>query len=312
MKNFVLILCLLLSFTACSQAQKNNLTIAICEKGKGCTEVLKKYDKNDIARILQRSDLFASLEEPSILVIEKCDFKDEHKLTIPQLHTQYGGKGEAKKIADFDLEKYLKQNQCLQCPNPTKKISVSISSSEFNGNSYFYYSWNKKEAYMPNDAFQKLYPSGEIEGTIDAVFKDYQFITYINHPEVGKMKMNRPIGLSVFSFGKDKDNEAKFKTQFKKSGNKRPHFNTSDFDYEFVGKDDEGKPMTIWLGPAYDFCLPQGKFDALGFFNLGYIAVDGITYSLIEMSGSDYKAQITSIENGNYNFNTTGYKSIDR
>jgi len=299
MKNILLMLYLLMSLTACSQTEKGNLIIAICEKDKGCTEVMKTYNKTEVAQTLKRPDLFSNPKENSILVIEKCDFTSENKKTIPQLHAQYGGKGEVKKIADFDMEKYLRQNQCLLCPNPTKKISISISSSEFNGNSYFYYNWNKKEAYMPNDAFQRLYPSGEIEGIIDAIFKDYQFITYINHPEVGKMKMNKPIGLSVFSFGKDKENEALFKRTFKKTKNKRPHLNTPDFEYEYQGKDDEGKPLTFWLGPSYDFCLPIGKFDALGFFNLGYISVDGITYSVMEISNPDFKAQITAIENGN-------------
>ncbi|WP_313029292.1 hypothetical protein [Soonwooa sp.] len=314
MKNLLLIISLLMSLTACSQKQKGNLTIAICEKGNGCTEVLKKYDKNEIAQILKRPDLFSDRKENSILVIEKCDFKEENKLTIPQLHTQYGGKGEAKKIADFDLEKYLKQNQCLPCPNPTKKISVSVSSPEFSGNSYFFISWDKKEAYMPNDAFQQLYAGQEgfSEMTVDAFFKDYQYISYLNHPESGKWKSNMPIGTSVMSFGNDKENEARFKRDFKATGNKRPHLNTPDFQYEYRGKDDEGKPLVFWLGPSYDVCLPPGKFDALGFFNLGYIAVDGIAYSVMEISGPDIKFRITAIENGSYSFNTAGYKSIGR
>ncbi|SFH12512.1 hypothetical protein [Pedobacter insulae] len=310
MKNLILIFILLFTLTACSQEKKKSeLQIALCEKNKGCEIVITKLSENEIAQILKRPDLVTSAN--AILVIEKCDFRNESKLTMQQLHANYGGKGEPKRITDFDLENYLKKNQCLQCPNPTKKISVKISSPEFSGSSYFFISWDKKEAYMPNDAYQKLY-GDELEGmTVDAFLRNHQYASYISHPEAGKIKNNMPIGMSVMNFGNDKENEAKFKRNFKATGKKRAHLNTADFQYEYLGKDDEGNQLVFWLGPSYDFCLPPGKFDALGFFNLGYLAVDGITHTVMEISGPAIKFQITAIGNGSYNFNPAGYKSMN-
>jgi hypothetical protein len=313
MKNLILILGLLVSITACSQTPKSNFTIALCEKDKGCNEMLTKLSKNEVAQILKRPDLFPTTEEKSILVIEKCDFKNKNNITIAQLHTAYGGKGEPGKISGFDLEKYLKEKVCLKCPNPTKKLSVTISTPEFSGSGYFFISWDKQEAYMPNAAYQQLYKNmeGASDMTIDAFFKNYQYVSYVSHPESGKWKTNMPIGTSVMSFGNDKENEARFKKEFKATGKKRPHLNTLDFQYEYQGKDDEGKVLVFWLGPSYDVCLPPGKFDALGFFNLGYIAVDGITYSVMEISGPGIKMKTTAIENGSYNFSPVGYKSVN-
>ena len=76
---------------------------------------------------------------------------------------------------------------------------------------------------------------------------------------------------------------------------------------EYKGSDLEGNSLIFWLGPANDFCLPYGKFEALGVYFVGYIAFDGLTYALTEVSGPNYKIQVTAIENENYNFDATGY-----
>lgn len=315
MKNLILIFTLFVSFTSCSQVQKEKLTIALCENGEGCKEVITQHSKSEMAQVLKRPELVSAFTENTILIIEKCDFKSEDKLTLQQIHSQYGGSGTPEKITDLDLEKYLAENTCLSnCANPTKKISFTILSSDFSGSGYFFISWDKQEAYMPNAAYQQLYAGeeGVAEMSIDAFFKDYQYITYINHPESGKIKSNMPIGTNVMNFGNDEENEARFKRDFKATGNKRPHLNTADSEFEYKGKDDEGAELVFWLGPAYDVCLPQGKFDALGFFNLGYIAIDNTTYSVTEISGPGLVIRTTAIENGSYNFNTDGYKSIGR
>lgn len=310
MKYLILILNILISSGAFSQ--NGDFRIALCKKGAGCQEIITKLSEPEVFKQLKRPGLLELTKRNQILIVEDCIFKNEFEKSLDQLHFQYGGKGPVSKLPAFNFEKYLAQNKCLACPNPTKKISMSITADEMSGTGYFFISWEKEEAFMPNAAYQQLYKNveGASSMTIDAFFKDYNYITYAIDSEGGKWKMNMPIGTSVMSFGKDKENEARFKRDFKATGKKRPFLGGSDFEVEYLGKDDEGKPITFWLGPAKDVCLPLGKFDALGFYNLGYIAVDGITYAVTEISGSGFKAKVTGIENGSYSFNPVGYKSI--
>ena len=102
-------------------------------------------------------------------------------------------------------------------------------------------------------------------------------------------------------------NEKRFKTDFK-TGNTRKHLNNTATEY--TGKDGSGNTMSLWIMPVADVCLPAGKFDAFGFYNLGYISVDGITYLVTEMSGSGFQITMTGISDGSYNFNPTGYKNL--
>ena len=164
---------------------------------------------------------------------------------------------------------------------------------------------------MPNAAFQQLYKGQEgfSQMVIDAYFRNYKYITYMIDPEGKKVKMNMNIGISVGGFKNDKLNLAKWKKDFKATGKKRKHFNTTSYQYEYVGNTPEGK-LTFWLVQSGNVCLPAGKFDALGFWNLGYIAFDGKTYLVTELSGSGFKVEVTNITDGTYNFNPVGYQSM--
>ncbi|SFH12495.1 hypothetical protein [Pedobacter insulae] len=313
MKNLILIITLLFTLTACSQEQKNGLQIALCEKEKGCAIILAKWSKQELSQILKRPDLISSAKENSIIVMEKCVFKNEYKLTMQQLHEAYGGKGNPEKKVNFDIEKYLLKNNCI-CTNPTKKFTVTISTPELSGSSYFFLSWDKNESYFPNEAFQQLYADqeGAQEMTMDSFLRNGEYFGYASHPSYGKIISKTPTGVGNFGpNAKGGLSEKWFKNNFKPTGNKRPHLNTRDVQKEYKGIDSEGKSITFWLGPSYDVCLAPGKFEALGIFFVGYIAVDGITYSLMEVSGPTYKVQVTGIENGSYNFNPAGYKSMN-
>lgn len=312
MKNIFLIFTIFISLTACSQIPKSDLTIALCEKGKGCKQIITKLHINEVAEKLKRPDLAVGFTEKSILVMEKCDFKNENKLTLLQLHTQYGGKGNPQKIADFDFEKYLKENGCLSnCSNSTKKIAFHINTSgedAISGKGYFYLNLKAGEAFMPNEAFQQFYGS-EAKGMILDQFLRNGAMENFTIAEGQKFRTKMPIGTNMAVIKNDALNEQRFKTDFKKTGNTQKYLNTTAIETEYKGKDDEGKTMSFWITPVADVCLPKGKFDAFGFYNLGYISVDGITYLVTKISGSGFEIKITGITDGSYNFSPAGYQS---
>ncbi|WP_111306869.1 hypothetical protein [Confluentibacter sediminis] len=129
--------------------------------------------------------------------------------------------------------------------------------------------------------------------------------------EGNKWKIKMPYG-TIFNDLNEASFSSKFHTNFKKTGNKKQFLNTKDFQYEYLGKDADGKKMVIWLGPSGNVCYPKGKAITIGFYNLGYIVVDGITYLITEISGSNFNVKVTGIEEGTYFFNTSGYTEISR
>lgn len=314
MKNLILILSLLISLISRAQEQKSSLTIALCEKGKGCTEIIVQSNLKEIAQLLNRPDLAGASTGKSILVMEKCDFKKENKLTLAQIHQSYGGKGEPEKINNFDLAKYVKENGCmLTCANATKKIAFHINTTgedAVSGNGYFFLNLKAGEAYMPNESVQQFYGS-EMKGVVlDQLLRRGKIDSYMITEEGEKIYGNIPIGIDMAVIKNDAMNEQRFKTDFKKTGNTRKHLKSTATETEYTGKDGGGKTMSLWIMPVTDVCLPKGKFDAFGFYNLGYISVDRITYLVTEISGSGFQITITGIIDGTYNFNPTGYKNL--
>lgn len=314
MKNLILILSLLISLTSCAQEQKSGLTIALCEKGKGCKDVIAQSNLKEIAQLLNRPDLAEASTGKTILVIENCNFKEESKLTLAQIHQSYGGKGEPEKIKNFDLAKYARENGCmLNCANTTKKISFHIKTTgedAVSGNGYFFLNLKAGEAFMPNESVQQFYGS-EMEGIVlDQLLRRGKIDSYMITEEGEKIYGNIPVGINMSVIKNDAMNEKRFKTDFKKTGNTRRHLNTTATETEYTGKDGGGKTMSLWIIAVANVCLPNGKFDAFGFYNLGYISVDGITYLVTEISGSGFQAKLTGIADGAYNFNTTGYKNL--
>lgn len=311
MKSLILIFSILVNLTACAQEQKSKVTIALCEKGSGCKEIIST--KSEIAALLRRPDLVTTANEKSILVIEKCDFKKETKLSLAQLHQSYGGKGEPQKIKDFDLTKYLQEKGCLSnCANTTKKLSFHINTSgedAHSGNGYFYLNLKAGEAFMPNEAFQQFYGSEAKEMILDQFIRNGAMESF-TIAEGQKYRAKMPIGTNISVVNNDALNEQRFKTDFRKTGNTRKHLNTNETETEYAGKDDDGKPISFWITPINNVCLPKGKFDAFGFYNLGYISVDGTTYLVTEISGSGFEIKLTGISEGSYNFNPAGYKSF--
>ncbi len=306
MKNLTLTI-LFLTFLYSVKGQQ---TIAICKEKYGCDIAIVTTSRAEIDKILEKPNFLSVASKNAILVLQNCNSIVEEKRTLQQLHASFGGKGLVKENKQFDLKKYLIEKGCY-CPNTTKKVSFKLTSPEFNGTGYCYINLQKGEAFMPNAAFQQLYKGQEgfSQMVIDAYFRNYKYITYMIDPEGKKVKMNMNIGISVGGFKNDKLNLAKWKKDFKATGKKRKHFNTTSYQYEYVGNTPEGK-LTFWLVQSGNVCLPAGKFDALGFWNLGYIAFDGKTYLVTELSGSGFKVEVTNITDGTYNFNPVGYQSM--
>ena len=59
-----------------------------------------------------------------------------------------------------------------------------------------------------------------------------------------------------------------------------------------------------------DVCFVNGENIPAGFFNLGYILLDGITYLVTELSGQNLNIKIIDFEDGNYSFDTSGYSEM--
>lgn len=310
MKNIILIFTLLISLSSCNKAQDKQAKqhIAICEQGKGCEIMEIKTTSEAIDKALSKPGFWINAADSATLVIENCTHKIEEKLSPVEIHQSFGGKGEPKKIKDFDLAKYLQQKGC--CANNTKKIAFYASASgegSHSGNGYFYLNLKAGEAFMPNDAFQQFYGS-EAKGMIlDQFLRNGSMDSY-TIAEGQKYHTNMPIGTNISVIKNDALNEQRFKTDFKETGNTRNHLNTTSTEY--TGKDDDGKTMSFWIAPVGDVCLPKGKFDAFGFYNLGYISVDGKTYLVTEISGSGFEIKLTGISEGSYSFNPAGYKNV--
>lgn len=306
------ILYLLLLIASCTNAQdkKAKQHIAVCEQGKGCEIVEIKITSEAIDKILSKPGFWMNAADSATLVIENCNFKIEEKLSLTQIHQFYGGKGDPKKISSFDIQKYQNEKNCLSnCANTIKKIVFHINTSGedvVSGNGYFYLNLKAGEAFMPNEAFQQLYGS-EAKGIILDQFLRNGAMDSYSIAEGQKYHTKMPIGTNISAIKNDVLNEQRFKTDFKETGNTKKYLNTTSTEY--TGKDDDGKTMSFWITPVNDVCLPKGKFDAFGFYNLGYISVDGVTYLVSEISGSGFEIKITSISDGSYNFNPTGYKS---
>lgn len=145
--------------------------------------------------------------------------------------------------------------------------------------------------------------------TINSFFRDYQYISYVIDPEGKKWQMSMPIGTSVVNLKNDDWNSEYFKKNFKQTNERKPFLNTGRETVKYTGPCDMGQ-CSFWLVPSDDVCLRADKFDAVAFWNLGYLNVDGVTYIVTEISGSGFLVKITGYENGSYNFNPSGYTPV--
>lgn len=307
MKRSIILLCYTLIYVSgYTQVQ----TITICSEKNGCEFAKVNLNKNQIDAILVKPNFLAKEKGAIILNLVDCISTIEKTKTIQAIHQAHGGKGTIKERKNFDLKKYLIEKACFfNCPNSTKRISFQASTDEFNGSGYYFHNIQAEESFMPNASWQQLY-NGEMDGIImNTYLKKNEHISYTIDSEGNKWKMKMPHG-TVFEDLNEASFSTKFHKVFKKTGNKKKFLNTTEIQYEYTGKDAEGKKMILWLLPAGNVCYSQGKAIVTGFNNLGYIVVDGITYLIAELSGADLNVKVTGIEDGTYSFDTSGYKEI--
>ena len=94
---------------------------------------------------------------------------------------------------------------------------------------------------------------------------------------------------------------------FKKTGNRARFLQTALYSEEYAGKDAEGADMNIWLVPATDVMLPPNEFAMVGFLNIGYLQLGGVTYLMHKFTSSLFDVEVTRIQDGEYSFDPTGY-----
>lgn len=311
MKNLTL-LSILFLFVCCDgqQKQANQQHIAICENGEGCEISEIKISDKEVDDALGKSNFWVNAGENATLILENCESKIEESLSITEIHQSYGGSGDPEKLNSFDIQKHMKEKGCFACPNATKKISFYASGEGHSGNGYFYLNLKAGEAYMPNEAFQQFSAGqeGANQVIVDQFIRNYKMEQYMI-AEGKKHHHSMALGTGISIIQDDAINEQRFKNDFRKTGKTREHPNTNELETEYAGPDDEGRMINFWITPSYDVCLPPGKFDAFGFYNLGYISVDGITYLVTEISGPEFQIKLTGISEGSYNFNSSGYQS---
>lgn len=303
MKNILLIWAILL----CVQVNAQN-KVVVCTDKNGCREGVLNISNAQVDELLQKQNFFKNAQPGDILVLNKCASEKESRLSVQELHQKFGGTGAPSGLASFNLRTYLSENGCVLCPNPIKKITYYIQSEEGGGNGYFFMNLNKGEAFMPDEAYKMMHR--EMDGmTINSFFRDYQYISYVIDPEGKKWQMSMPIGTSVVNLKNDDWNSEYFKKNFKQTNERKPFLNTGRETVKYTGPCDMGQ-CSFWLVPSDDVCLRAGKFDAVAFWNLGYLNVDGVTYIVTEISGSGFLVKITGYANGSYNFNSSGYTPV--
>lgn len=308
----IIYLFLFIQLASCTNAQDRTgkQHLAVCMEGKGCAFSEITITASEVDKLLGKSNFWIAAASNATLILDKCESKKDEKQTLEDIDRSYGGSGKAVVLKKIDLEKYLKEKGCFACPNETKKISFYASGDGQSGNGYFFLNLRAGEAYMPNAAFQQFMSGQEGSNavTVDQFIRNNEMETY-TIAEGQKYRTKMALGTTVSVVQSDAINEKRFKNDFKKTGKTRKHLNTANTETEYTGKDDEGRTISFWMVPSPDVCLPPGKFDAYGFYNLGYISVDGITYLVTEISGAGFQIKLTDISGGSYNFNPAGYKS---
>lgn len=316
MKNMLFLFLFVQFFSSCTNAQekKTKQILAICTDGKGCEFSEIAISASEVDKLLGKSNFWTLANANATLILDKCESKKDEKQTLEEIDRSYGGSGKTVVLKKIDLQKYLKEKGCFACPNRTKKISFSGSGTgesgeKYAGNGFFYLNIQADEAYMPNEAFKQMglmNGEGSTRVTVDQFIRNNVIETY-TVADGKKYRQVMDLGAQLGA-KQDRLNEQRFKKDFKKTGKTRKYRGNDDIEY--VGKDNEGRTISVWLTPSGDVCLPLGRFDAVGFYNLGYFSIDGITYLITEMSGGDFHLKLTSVTDATYQFNPAGYQTI--
>ena len=306
----------IIAFYSCTNAQEKQQHIAICEETKGCEFAKVSMKASKVDELLRKSGFWTKASPHATLILVKCASLIDEERNLKEIHQAFGGKDSVEIKDKIDIEKFLKSQNCFQeiieksCPNKTKKITFSFIGEENSGTTFFYLNIKKDEAFMPEEAFVMMgMPSVDADGgkvSINQFIKRKGYID--NYVVSGGKKVHSKIDMtSTINAEQEKLNYQRFSNDFTKTGNSRKFQNETELEY--IGKDDNGSQINIWLVKSTDVCIPSDKFDIVGFYNLGYFSIDGETYLITELSGSNFQLKVTSLENAEYIFDTSGYTS---
>lgn len=289
---------------ACQQpapaSGKGDRIIALCDKGKGCDFISVK----DADELPAPFSLSKGLPPNEILVLEKCASTVIEYTHLGYVDSLYGGDGKDTNITQIDYKKYLKDNNCLHCPNETKKISYAFidKNQNIHGNSYMYINLKQNEAFIPNDAYQMMNNTGD-EVVIDSWIRNNTHEQYIIVRDK-KTKMSMPFQTMMFDNGKT--SPATFSKLFKSTGKTRSSSISNRKEAAFT-VNYSGQTFTFWFLPVDDVCLDANRMQCIGMHQIGYYLIDGITYLTSEIDGAEFNLKVTNVAAGTYNFNPVGY-----
>ena len=308
-------------------------TITICSEKNGCEFAKVNLTKHQIDNILEKSNFLAKEKGEVILNLVGCVSSIQKNKTPQDIHQAFNGKGTIKEIKDFDLRKYLFEKGCrIECKQPSvpnagqdvlktielsgdftfnQKITFSVTSSEGNLESYFYLNTKNGYSMMDNAAMQKMVTES-YDGEMTQIFtSNADFYQYMKTPEGNySMKLGSKTNVNTRTAAISFEIKKFFK-EFIKTGNKRMVSNLF-YSEEYIGKDEEGTPMKVWLACANDISIDKKSTNAVtGFWSLGYILSPyGITYLITGFEGKDVKISLANIEYQKASFSGKGYQPI--
>ncbi|GGG96880.1 hypothetical protein GCM10007415_35170 [Parapedobacter pyrenivorans] len=303
-------LALLLSCTSKEREIIKTETVATCAAEAGCTFYSIALTRAEIDQLLNKNNFFAAAKAEAVLVLVECAPVIEEDQSLEVIDGKYGGTGEVQWGEGFDVKNYLIQHACFTFPNNTKRIDFramdKAQGRTLQGHSFL--NLKEREAFIPSETFVGMLPEAEGAVQVDVFMRDRVMIQYMIDPEGNKWEIRMDIGMTYGPSPEDVADLAHFEAHFKKTGNRVPFLQTALYSEEYKGKDAEGADMNIWLVPSTDVILPPDEFAMVGFLNIGYIQLGGVTYLMHKFTSSVFDVEVTGIQDGEYSFDPTGYK----
>jgi hypothetical protein len=193
-----------------------------------------------------------------------------------------------------------------------KKVGFMVASSE--GDMVGHIFLNTKNGYslLPHEALSEMVES---DGEMNQIMSPFtEFFQYIKSSEGNfVMKMSNNESSESNHDWISKESSKKFFSTFKKTGNIVKLGGQKQFkSVEYVGNDDEGKTMYVYLAAAPDIRIDTRKtYSLTGHWGLGYIASPSRrTYLITGIKGGGTGIFMTYIENTSHTFAGKNYKPM--
>lgn len=191
-----------------------------------------------------------------------------------------------------------------------KKIGFTVSSPDGNMVGHFFLNTKNGYSLLPYNSIKKT-----AEGEVNQILTPFsELITYTKAPEGSfVMKMSSKESSEANHDWISKEGSKKFFTTFKKTGKVSSLGGKNQFkSVEYVGKDDEGKTIYVYLAASPDIKIDTRNTHSLtGHFGLGYVASPSKrTYLVTGISGAEGSVFMTYIVNASYSFSGKNYKPM--